>query len=423
MSSQQRPSPISRLRAGFIAMVVGLSVPGTWAQAASTDLSFDQALEIAEGEAPRLIAGQASVDAAGHAVDPADALPDPTAFIGANAVPIEGDQRFEFSAEPMTMQVIGFRQAWPNRTKRSARRALALAELERSLAELDVDLAHVRRETAAAWIERYHVEKGLELFEAWEKETRLLIDAVTALIEGGRTRGSDALLARRELLKVAELRDRQQARVEAARARLGEWIGDAAELRLMGEPPRFEPAAGRLEHRLHEHPELLLFTSLAAQAHARIDAAEAEKRPDWEVELGYQRRPGFGDMVSFQVSADLPLFTRHRQDPLIDAERKRAVAIEAERASAYRRHRAELEADLAEYHRLEREVRRLKEQTLPLMGELVDLRFAEYRGGEGALTDLVEARQALLETRLELIDRESARGSLGAILRYAYLEN
>src|SRR3546814_11142468 len=56
------------------------------------------------------------------------------------------------------------------------------------------------------------------------------------------------------------------------------------------------------------------------QAEADVRLARAEKRPDWSVSAGYSRRgPNYADMVSVGVSIDLPLFAKHRQDPIITA--------------------------------------------------------------------------------------------------------
>lgn len=420
MAPLRKFTRIPRVRAALAAATFGTWLTaGAWAEPAP--LSFERTLLLAELEAPALQARQQAIEAAQYEVGPADALPDPTVFIGTSALPVEGANALEFDAEPMTMQMVGVRQAVPNRAKRHAREAIAMAALGRSQAERDVVLARVRRGAAAAWIELYHAERGMALFDAWEEDSRLLVQAATAGVESGR-RASGVLLAQREALTVDALRDRQRAAVDAARARLRQWIGDAADLALASQPPPLELSAAELQHRLHKHPELQLFGSIASEAEARVEAATAEKRPDWEVQFGYQRRPGFDDMVAVELSVDLPLFTRRRQDPLIAAERQRVLQVEAERAAAYREHAAMLEADVANYRRLERDVRRLADRTLPLMQTLVDQHLAEYRGGEGELTELVRARQALLATRLDLIEAESARGQLAAQLRYAYLE-
>src|SRR3546814_11014167 len=54
-------------------------------------------------------------------------------------------------------------------------------------------------------------------------------------------------------------------------------------------------------------------------------------------------------MVSVGVSIDLPLFAKHRQDPIIAARAEQANSARLEREATARAVRAQLDADLAEH--------------------------------------------------------------------------
>jgi hypothetical protein len=57
--------------------------------------------------------------------------------------------------------------------------------------------------------------------------------------------------------------------------------------------------------------------------------------------VDYQRRgPDFSNMVSLQVSFQLPLFTSSRQDPMIAARRAQVRQLENEQDAALREHRS-----------------------------------------------------------------------------------
>lgn len=70
--------------------------------------------------------------------------------------------------------------------------------------------------------------------------------------------------------------------------------------------------------------------------------------------------------------------------------------------------------------RLERTHSRLADTLLPLAEERVQLALADYRGGRGELTAVVEARRALIETRLRQIDLLEQQASARARLHFAY---
>src|SRR5690606_1161784 len=104
---------------------------------------------------------------------------------------------------------------------------------------------------------------------------------------------------------------------------------------------------------LHQHPELALFEPRTKVLDAELAEAKAGKRPDWGVDVAYQKRaPEFGDMVSVQLRLDLPVFSGSRQDPQIAARQAERSALDAEREATLREHIAMLDADWADYQRL-----------------------------------------------------------------------
>jgi outer membrane protein TolC len=214
------------------------------------------------------------------------------------------------------------------------------------------------------------------------------------------------------------------ARRSQAIAALRRWIGPAADEPLTGPAPDWPLAPELLVHRLHRHPELRVFDARARVMDAEVAAAQAEKRPDWSLELAYQQRgPQFSNMASVQLRFDLPLFPGARQDPRIAARQAERAALDAERDAVFREHRAALEADLADYLRLSQALRRQREVLLPLAEEKVALALAAWRGNRASLADLIAARRERIEAELRAIALEGERLQLAARLRYAYAED
>ena len=95
-------------------------------------LTLEQALNLAEQDAPSLDAQAANLQAARSAAIPAGELPDPKLRLGLQNVPIEGDSRWQMGQEAMTMQMVGVMQDVPNRAKRRARVEAAQSNTEES---------------------------------------------------------------------------------------------------------------------------------------------------------------------------------------------------------------------------------------------------------------------------------------------------
>ena len=183
------------------------------------------------------------------------------------------------------------------------------------------------------------------------------------------------------------------------------------------------PDAEHYRHNLQRHPELALFDPMTEAAQAEVRQAVADKQSDWSWQLAYQKRDrAFGDMVSLQLSFDLPLFPGSRQNPRIAAKQASLSQLHAERAAAEREHAQQLADDLAEYQRFERALRRSQELLLPLAEEKVALTLAGYRSGTNELASVIAARRELIEARLKHIDFEQARALSSARLHFAYEE-
>ncbi|AVX92107.1 MULTISPECIES: TolC family protein [Pseudomonas] len=405
-------------------LVAGLAASVLALPSLAAALTLDEALQLAENNAPSLTAQDAKIQAASSAAIPAGELPDPKLLLGVQNYPIGGPDRWSIDQDFMTMRMVGVSQEMPSSAKRKARIEVADAAIERAAAERRVERLKVRQATALAWINSYSVERKDTLFQDLYKENRLLADTVRAQIAGGRAQPADAVTPKQEAAQLEEQQDdliRQRAQ---ARAALKRWIGPAANDKPVGSLPEWPVEASDYSHKLQHHPELAAFAPMTREAQAKVREAEAEKQSDWSWEVDYQNRGRqFGDMVSVQFSWDLPLFPDSRQNPKIAAKHAELNQLEAEREALSRKHTQQLEDDLADYERLNRAVRRTLDSLLPLAKEKVELSMASYRAGKGDLNSVVAARRELIEARLKQIDVEEQRALTSARLYFAYGES
>jgi hypothetical protein len=148
---------------------------------------------------------------------------------------------------------------------------------------------------------------------------------------------------------------------------------------------------------------LRVYDAEARVLDAGVAEAQAARRPDWGIELGWRHRDDrFGDMVMMRVAVDLPLFAARRQIPEIAARQAERSALAADRDAARRAREAELAADLAEYDRIEA--------------------TADWLAGRTELAMVVAARLALAETRLRAVALDGQRRAQAARLHYAYAD-
>jgi outer membrane protein, heavy metal efflux system len=375
-------------------------------------LSYDDATRLARDQAPALVAQHSALAGAQASQPSAAALPDPRLIVGVDNLPVTGADRFSLTRDFMTMQRLGLMQEVPNRAKREARSAGAQARTEQARAMLAVVQLAVQREAALAWQSTFFAERRLAQLAELERENRLLVETLAARIAAGKALPADHTMARQEALTLADRRDDATRDLAKARAQLRRWVGARADDTLEGGPPARVVRAEQVRDELHRHAEIAPYAARQAVARAEIDEADAERRGDWAWEVVYSRRPQYGDMMSFQLTFELPWQKEQRQQPQIAARQKEIQRVEAERDETLQRHREEVDGQLAELRALDTQRERLERSGQPLAAERVVLALASYQAGRGDLAAVLAARREVIEARLRLIELDAQRATL-----------
>ncbi len=391
--------------------ILSIALAGSMFAASRTyALSFAEAREIAEQQSPRVSAQRLQIDAVESAQKAAGTLPDPKLTVGLENLPISGMDRWSLTRESMTGQRLALMQEVPNQAKRDAKVASAQARVERERAALVLQRLQIRQELGLAWIAAQAVEQRDQLLAELLAENQRLQDSLPARVAGGSAQAGDLLAAQQEALALSDRRDDLQRDRSKARAMLRRWVGPRADEALQGGTgPLLRPVA-QLRTELSSHAELALYPAMQSMARAESHEAQSESRGDWSWEIAYSRRDRrWGDMVSFQVTFDLPWQKDRRQTPMIQAKQRELERLEAEQEDVSRRHLQELDDSAAELQALNSQIERLKSTGLQLAQGRAELALSNYRAAKGDLSAVLGARAQVLEARLRLIDLQAQR--------------
>jgi outer membrane protein TolC len=406
-------------RAAHLATALCLGLDGT-AQAQPT-LSLDDALQRAQQRSLQLSAQDSAATAARELAAAAGRLPDPTLKAGINNLPLNGPDAFSLSADFMTMRSIGVMQEFTREDKRKARaarfdRQADVAEAGRALA-----LANLRRDTALAWLERHYVERMVELLKTQRAEAALQIEAADAAYRGGKGALADLFAARSAVAQIDDRIRQAETLAATAQTRLQRWVGADAP-RTLAAPPALTLDEHAVEHAtalLARHPQLALLERQEAAARAEADIARSEHKADWSVELMYsQRGPAYSNMASLNVSIPLQWDAANRQDRQLAARLALADQVRAEREDAQREHLAETLTWLQQWHSNRERLAFYDSTLVPLSTERVRASLASYRGGEAALTTVLEARRLDIELRIDRLRLEMDGAGWWARIEY-----
>ena len=415
-----RPRSAAPIALLLLLILLGLAAPHAQAQAT---LGLDQALRLAEARSRQLVAQDAAAAGAREMAVAAGQRPDPTLRFSLDALPINGADRFSVVRDDFTMRTIGISQELTRDAKRQARAARFEREAETAQAGRAMALANLQRDTAIAWLERHYQERMRDALRAQRDESRLQVDAAEAAYRGGRGAQADVFAARSAVALLDDRLDQSDRQVANAVTQLARWVGGEAAKQPLADLPATDTvalSAEDLEARFAHHPEIAVMAGRQSVAQAEADLAVANKRPDWSVGLTFAKRgPSFSDYVFLSVSVPLQWDAPNRQDREVAAKLAAVEQMRAEREDATRGHVAQTLAMLQEWQsNRKRLVERFDAALIPLAAERTRAALAAYRGAGASLTQVLEARRAEIDTRIERLKLALETARLWAQLNY-----
>jgi outer membrane protein TolC len=139
------------------------------------------------------------------------------------------------------------------------------------------------------------------------------------------------------------------------------------------------------------------------------------------VEFSFQQRGrDYPNMVSFGVAVPLQWDRKHRQDRETAARTALAEQARDEREEAQRMHTAETRNLVGDWRTGLERMHRYKHQLVPLAGQRAEAALAAYRGGKAALAEVLAARSAELDMRLQSLQVEAETARAWARLNFLF---
>ncbi|MBC7452597.1 MAG: TolC family protein [Massilia sp.] len=378
-------------------------------------------------ERSRQLAGQDHAAAAARDMAVAAAqLPDPVLKAGVDNVPVTGSDRFNVSNDFMTMRRIGVTQEITRADKRRLRGERFGREAEKSLAEKDVMAAAIERDTALAWLERYYAEAMAALIVEQGAQAQLEVQAAEGAYRAGRGTQADLVAARSTLASFDDRASESELRVRNATIMLARWIGPAANLPLAGQPAvdTIRIDAVNLEAQFAHHPQIAVLVQQENIAQAEAQLAQANKKPDWSVEVAFQQRgPAYANMVSLGVSIPLQWDRQHRQDRELSSKLSLVEQARAQRDETLRTHVAETRTMINEWENKRARSARYGRELIPFAQQRTAAQLSAYRGGKATLADVLAARRNDIDVRLQALQLDAETARLWAQLNFLWPEN
>jgi outer membrane protein TolC len=393
------------------------------ALAAPQPLTLGEAQQRAIARSRQLGAQDQAITAANEMAVAAGQRPDPVLKVGIDNLPVSGPDRFSLGNDFMTMRRIGVSQELTRADKLHWRSARYQIEGDKALAQKEVALAALQRDTAIAWLEVFYTEEMTSAVSAQTAVSRQEIEAAEAAYRGGRGSSADVLAARSALLALDDRASEVKRRQRAARTMLARWTGE--ETPVAGAPDidriRLDPAS--LDTDLAHHPEIAVLNKQENIAQADANLARANQHTDWSVEVAFQQRgSAYSNMVSVGISVPLQWDRKNRQDRELAAKLALVEQTKAERDEMLREHVAETRSMIIAWQSGRERTIRYTHESLPLAADRSQALLAAYRGGKATLAEVLAARRGEVELRLQALEVELDTARLWAQLNFLFPE-
>lgn len=403
-----------------ILMALAMTLPA--AAQAPDPLTLDEALALSLDGQPALTAYDRTATAVQEAAVAARQLPDPRLSVGIRNFPVIGEGAFSFGSAMMTMKTIGVSRNQVRGARRTAAADRLLAQADLSLAEQQLLARRIQREVLLGWTTVLEAQLRQRVLRDLLERLEGRREAVEAAIPTGRSALADSVAIRAEAAAVAADLEGSRGAEAAGRAALMRWIGDAAERPLSGGlaicPP---PEREQVMMFLDRHPALEAARRENAVAERAIAVARADRKPNWGWSVMYGQRDNFSDLVSLEVSIDLPLNRSRLQNRRI-AEASELAAAARDRVEDRRRElMSEYQRALAQWTAAMARLRTTETRTLPALQAAESALQARLEGGSQELQTILAARERTTRTALELVEQQGAVARISADLLF-YIE-
>ncbi len=400
--------------AGIVANLLA-ALLATGPAGAQAPLSLDEALTLAETRSPQLAGAEYAATAARERGIASSQLPDPVLRLGLDNVPVTGPDAYSLTTDFMTMRRIGVMQEFTE--LRQARSASANAAMSKPTASWRSATPRARccgrrsRWRGSTSISRQRIA---ELWRALRAEVRLQTTTLEAGVATGRTNAADVRAAQAVVVQTEDqiAASEQQARISAMM--LSRWLGAIAAAR----PARCRTwrQSTTTRKKPPRWPRMPQLAVLHQDNAARRNGPEARERA--------ARHPtGASKSPTSSVARRTPTWFRSASTSrcrCFPANARIAASRQARRSSrrpdalfqdTLRQHQAELRAEFEEWRSLQRRAQALQRTLLPLADDRVAQTLASYAGGTATLAQVLEARRAAVDARMQvlLLERDAAR--------------
>jgi cobalt-zinc-cadmium efflux system outer membrane protein len=371
----------------------------------NTPITEQAAVEMIVRNNPGLAEMQARANAAAAIPSQAGTLPDPMLSFNALNLPTN---TFNLSQEPMTQLQIGLSQSIPFPGKLALKEEAAQHEAEaisNSVEELRLSLV---RDVKSTWWQLFYLDRALDIVRLNQDLLRQFVKIAETKYKVGQGLQQDVLLAQVELSRLLDqeiqltgARSNEAARFNALLNRPGNKAVTVPREAATHLPEI--PEEDKL-YRLAEEARPLLAQqrSRIDAARSRLDLAEKDYYPDFNLNAGYGFRSGNNtngsaraNFATFGLAMNLPIYTERKLDKAVDQRNAELLGQTYNLQDTWLQVQRMITSARADFEQARDQVSLFNTGIIPQSRQTVNSMFAGYQVNKVDFLNLVRAQLTL----------------------------
>lgn len=388
-------------------------------------LTLEQAIVLAHQHDPWMAGSRHKQRALKALSDGATALPNPKLSFSLVNLPSES---FSFHQEAMTQVKVGVSQMLPRGDSLDIKqRQLQHLSEQQPWRRLERQIL-VERDITQRWLAAFQAHHTIELIEQDRELFQHLADVAQSNYASGlgKTRQQDVVRAQLELTRLEDRLTLLQEQLATNQVSLTEWlvseenIENGYPLNLDHRFPKVKlkfaslmDASWKDKHWLQvlrKHPVIKNLDLQVMVGKQEVELANQNYKPQWSLNASYSYRAddAFGrdraDFFSIGAGVEIPLFSSRREDSKVQAAKEQTEEVKTEKRLLLRQLLAGAKSSTTRLKQLNKRYDLFEGDLLSAVSEQAEASLTAYTNDEGDFTEVVRARIAELNTRIEAFE-------------------
>ncbi|WP_252097596.1 TolC family protein [Pseudoalteromonas sp. NBT06-2] len=411
-------------------------------------LTLQKSITKAQENDPWLTGNQYQQDSVKSLSIAAGTYADPKVSLSIASLPTD---TFNMSQEGMTQFKIGVAQMFP----RGDSLALKQKQLELNSEQYPYQRQNRKAKIAVTvgqlWLDTYRVQNSIRLIQADRALFEQLTDVVAASYAStlGKTRQQDVIRAQLELTMLDNRLNQLQEQKNRYEGLLSQWltsknfnaeqsinlhsmnVGEVLpEVMLLKESIIISDVwltPDKLVKHFTAHPNIMAIDKKIGASTKGIELAKQNYEPQWAVNASYANRDddpmgnNRADLFSVGVTFDLPLFTDNRQDQQVSAAISQTESVKTERLIALRQFLGVYSSAKGRLKKLIDRQSLYRTKLLPQIQDQAEASLTAYTNDDGDFAEVVRARIAQLNAKIENLAIETEIQKVQLTLNYLFI--